>query len=183
MKQFKYFIKFYFLFFGFILFFSCNKENEAYSLSVKSENNNRSRAQLLSHRIKVNDRKSAVISYTFEDGKYKIEGMNFVESLTSDKYGVLQFGMENEGTVKIGILSEGENDLIDILFRYGDQPQYGCECNSLQYLADDCVKRTYGGTAHYCDGNFCDACSLIMSFKLANENVVLKNKSVIIYNE
>ncbi len=63
--------------------------------------------------------------------------------------------------------------------KIGNDLSYSCECNDSSATAHDCVKRTYSGSLHYCDGNFCSACSLVVQ-ESSNNFMDLNKKSAII---
>ncbi len=92
----------------------------------------------------------------------------------------------NQNTVNnFGILSIYYDDepSIEVSYRPGSDYTWDCQCNDVSAQTNDCIKRTYGGNQHYCDGNFCEACSVRVYLNQSADNQIITSRSIIIHNE
>ena len=170
------------LFFG--SFYSCDKETKDTSQTSLSEQN----------RLRLDDLYSVIVNQKYTENELKNYSFEIVKSNPTDKYGVLELKQNNsKNEIQVGKFeikyNKGQYPELQIQYsklrnnnnRTNGNIEYNCECNDENATADDCVKKTYYGKLHSCDGNFCGACSLVVAFSASNDIAVFKNQSAIIF--
>jgi hypothetical protein len=132
--------------------------------------------------LRVNESYSVRITLT--DGRLSdfvpIKAENF------HKYGVLQLPANetnfNENEVilfNVNFNDSNQSNIVSYRGGVGPSVEYSCECNSGTY---DCTLRTYNGNLKACDGNFCSACSVVVSGAKTNNGDIFSGKSAIIFS-
>ncbi len=177
------FLLFIGLFASLSVFTSCeNVLND--SLVISNENIGSGNIQNRNFRIRMNDNYSVAVSAQLYSGNLTNIEYDVVEQNPDDKYAVLDFSIEEHVPSHLLIINKdysNEEDEI-VSARTGIVPEYtfSCDCKSLDTdTVGDCIERKYL-IEYYCDGNWCQACSLKVHFITGGNNNSIENNSVIV---
>jgi len=169
----------------FVLLISCQEEqiqtgtSQNYTVNKKAVN-----FDLITVRLRVSDTKALLVEYSFNQNN-EIDFFNYeeVDSEKSDRYGILNLTNDWFDITNNEIrLFNSDNMNVSQIPGGVSKIDYSCDCRSVdEGDTADCQVRRYKGNLVYCDGTLCTACSLLVAFVTApNDVVVYENTSIIL---
>jgi len=177
-----------------IIYTGCQKEdnnkNQGQETVPNIVNTRKSCEEVKINRLLLNNNLTAEVEHCYLDNILINYTYKIVPKAKNDKFGILNLSNDTLGSsceLRIDVFNKNLTSIYDeedILVSYrsvnGTDVEFACECNQIGALAYDCVKRTYAGKLHYCDGNLCTGCSLIVYFRVAQDVQAISKVSAII---
>lgn len=137
------------------------------------------------YRIRMNDNYSVSVSAEFYLNKLINIQYDVVKQNPEDNYAILNFSNDESEPSQVLIINKNyrsnHDEIISALNVGGTVVGYDCSCKSkdVDGISDCQVRRYYNEV--YCDGNWCQYCSLKINFKTGGDHNFIENISIIIF--